>query len=128
MTQVGLISQNKLNWTLYDWNSLVGSENFQSWLPFFIFYFNRLYLNSLLFTFPAHKYSLPQTLKGLAHSLLQFTFPKSQYSTSILKETLFCNFELASVYLFISFDTFERTSEALSSSKLLLCLSVHTST
>lgn len=50
------------------------------------------WLNVLLFTFPAHKYNLPQILNALAYSLYQIAIP-----------LLFPNkrlFELASVYPF----------------------------
>ena len=63
---------HKINWIkpyLYDWTVFAYSGNFQSWSPF-VFDFHRLSLNFLLFTLPAYKYNLPQTLNGLTYNLI----------------------------------------------------------
>lgn len=82
MTPVGLVSQHQLNWTLlYDWTGFLCLGNFQSWPLFLIF---RLELNSLLFTFPAHKYSPPQILNRLALACYSLHVPNcySQINSS----------------------------------------------
>lgn len=76
----GQVDLTKLSWIkfyLYDWTGFAYLGNFQSWSPF-VFDFHRLSLNSLLFTFPAHKHNLPQTLNGLTCNLIQFVSPESQ--------------------------------------------------
>jgi len=60
LTQVRLVSQNSsVVLYLYDSTGFVHSGNSQSWC-LFVFYFNRLYLNSLFFT-----YSPPWNFKWL---------------------------------------------------------------
>lgn len=76
MTQVGLVPQNKLNWTSYVADCFCLLREFSK-LVSICFDVNRL--NSLLSTCPAHKYSLLQTLNGPACSLLQLACPELQF-------------------------------------------------
>lgn len=94
---------HKISWVelcLYDWTGFICLRNFQNW-PLFIFDFNRLSLNSPLFTFPAHKDSLPQTLIRLTCSLLQFAYFKLQFFCYSWINSAFWNFKLALFYPFI---------------------------